>query len=156
LREAAEEVAQCVQSELHAVPSPLHLDDAVELWTARRWYLEALIFLESNRLAKAVEASVSPGGQPLAICLGSAKIHEVQTVRGLIPMHGAPGCLCTFPDAPYGPGFRWPRWCPSCQTRKTNRLNAAKSVLRRRVAAAARSGVLTDGRAQGDPHTQKV
>jgi hypothetical protein len=66
LLEAAEEVAQCVQSELHALASPLRLDDAVELWTARRWYLQALIFLESNRLAKAVETRVSPKRQPLA------------------------------------------------------------------------------------------
>lgn len=138
LRDAAETVLAAVQAALHAQPSPLDLDDAVQLWSARRWSLEALIYIRDNRLAKEVEASVSPGGQPLAICIGSAKKHVVQTVRGPIPMHGYGGCLRVFSDASAGSGRRWPRLCPDCRSTRTNDLNKARAALRKRAVGAPR------------------
>jgi hypothetical protein len=135
---AAEDAAACVQQRLHALPLPLLLDESVELWTARRWYLEALIYLDGNRLAKDVETRVSPGGQPLAICVGSAKRELVVVyVRGRvqeIEMRGYIGCLRTFPDTPFGRGKRWPRLCPDCRTRRSNATKKARTALQRRVA----------------------
>ena len=135
LLEAAETVAEHVQRRMHALPSPLELDEAVDLWTGRRWALQALIVVGGgeNALAKQVEARVSPGGQPLAICLGSAKVHQVQTIAGIVPMHGYQGCLRTFPDPPAGRGKRWPRLCPECRRAQSNALAAAKNELRRHV-----------------------
>ena len=129
LLEAATEVATIVQRELHGRPSPLELAAATELWHFRHGYLNALYYLDGNgsRLAKDVEARVSPGGKPLAICLGSNKREDVETVVGPLPMAGYIGCLQTFPDIAYGPGRRWPRLCPECRSRRTNARNAPRA-----------------------------
>jgi hypothetical protein len=135
LREAVEKVATVVQRELHERPSPLTMSEAHELWTYRRTYLNALIYLDGNRLAKEIEAKAAPNGQPLAICLGSTNLREqVMTLRGPITMHGYGGCLRTFPDLPFGTGRRWPRLCPKCEPRRSNAKKKAISDLQRRVA----------------------
>jgi hypothetical protein len=137
LLEAAEEIATMVQRELHERSSPLTMDDAHELWNARRGYLTALIFLDGggNRLAKDVEASVAPNGQPLAICLGSTNRRDrVMTMRGPLTLHGYVGCLRTFPDLPFGRGRRWPRLCPKCEPQRSNAKRKAITELQRRVA----------------------
>lgn len=135
LLEAVEEVAAIVQRELHERPSPLTMTEAFELWHLRRTYLNALIHVGGNRLAKEVEAKASPDGQPLAICLGSTNLREqVVTVRGPMTMHGYGGCLRTFPDLPFGPGRRWPRLCPKCEPQRSNARKKAISELQRRAA----------------------
>ncbi len=135
LLEAAEKVATIVQRELYDLPSPLTMPEAHELWTYRRTYLNALIHLRGNRLAKEVEGRVAPNGRPLAICLGSTNLRErVMTVRGPFTMHGYGGCLRTFPDLLFGPGRRWPRLCPECEPQRSNAKNKAISELQRRVA----------------------
>lgn len=81
-----------------------------------------------------MEARVAPGGQPLAICLGSAKHEVVPTFIGLLKMPGYIGCLRTFPDLPFGQGRRWPRLCPQCKPRRSNAKNKTIHELQRRVA----------------------
>ena len=106
LLEACEEIAAVVQEELHTLPSPLTMDQAVELWQLPAWLPERADppRLGGHRLAKEVEAKVAPNGQPLAICLGSNRRHQVETVRGPMTMQGYCGCLRTFPDLPFGRG----------------------------------------------------
>ncbi len=48
LLEACEEIAAVVQEELHTLPPPLTMDQAVELWQLRRGYLNALIHLDGH------------------------------------------------------------------------------------------------------------
>ena len=108
LLEACEEIAAVVQEELHTLPSPLTMDQAVELWHFRHGYLNALIYLGGHRLAKEVEAKVAPNGQPLAICLGSNRRHRVETVRGPMTMQGYWGCLGRSPTFPSGVGIDGP------------------------------------------------
>ena len=136
LLEACEEVAAVVQEELHTLPSPLTMDQAVELWHFRIGYLNALIHLDfdGHSLAKEIETKVAPNGQPLTICIGSNRRHLVETGRGPMTMHGYTGCLRTFPDLPFGRGNRWPRLCPECEPRRSNDKNKAITALRRRVA----------------------
>jgi hypothetical protein len=140
LLEAAEEVAAVVQRELHNRASPLNMLTAIELWRGRLGYLNPLIHLSGNQLAKEVEARVSPDGRPLAICIGSAKVLEVPIfLHGRVQdytLRGFAGCLSTFRDAPYGPGRRWPRWCARCRPRKSNIRDAAIRELQRRTAEA--------------------
>lgn len=143
LLEAAEVVAVVVQRALHERLSPLEPLESFELWDARVGYLNPLIYLGGNELAKNVDAQAAPNGQPLTICVGSSgDVHvEVDAWQGdLLTRHtlrGFGGCRRTFPDAPYGPGRRWPRWCPDCRSAKSNAKSAAKAELRRRVARAA-------------------
>jgi hypothetical protein len=143
LIEAVEEVAACVQRELHERESPLDMLVAPELWHTRLWYLTALIYRKGNQLAKEIEARASLDGHALAICIGSAKYERVDVyIHGRlqqIEMPGYVGCLRTFPDPPYGPGRRWPRVCPECRSRRSNARNKAVSDLRRRAAAVGRT-----------------
>jgi hypothetical protein len=136
LLEAARAAAAVVQRELHEQPSPVTEPDVDELWYWRRTYLRALIHLGGNRLAKEVEASVAPHGQPLAICLGSTDPGErVMTIGGPTRFYGYVGCLHTFPDLPYGRGRRWPRLCPACEPQRSNAKHKAITELQRRRAA---------------------
>ncbi len=66
----------------HNGQAPLALSDAVSIWHARLTYLNALIYVRGNELAKEVELGASPGDRPLAICLGSAKHETVKTLLG--------------------------------------------------------------------------
>ena len=93
LVEACEKIAAVVQEELHRLPSPLTMDQAVELWHFRLGYLNALIHLDfgGHSLAKEIEAKVAPNGQPLTICIGSNRRHQVETHRGPMTMHGYMG-----------------------------------------------------------------
>ena len=108
--------------------------EAIELWCFRHGYLNALLYLGGTRLAKEIEARVSPGSQPLAICLGSPKAEVVVTIRGPVTMQGYVGCLRTFPDLPFGPGRRWPRLCDECEPQRSNAKAKAARALQRRVA----------------------
>lgn len=144
LHEAAEEVLRCVQQDLHefhAHREPLAMDmNTIALWKARVIAITALDWMGGQQFAKEVEAQVSLGEQPLALCVGSTK-REPVTIYSHgrfreIKMAGYIGCLRTFPDPPYGPGRRWPRLCPDCRVRRSNAKSRAKNELRRRTAAA--------------------
>jgi hypothetical protein len=143
LPEAANDLLGSVQRRLyryHDASEPLEVvgdSGVVILDGARFTALRALVLLGGTRLAKDVEASVAPNGQPLAICVGSTTREQVQVYfRGRLeewPMSGYLGCLHTFPDAPFGPGRRWPRQCSRCRPRRTNHRKAAQAALRRRA-----------------------
>jgi hypothetical protein len=140
LIEAAEEVAQWVQAELHARGAePLNLRDATSLWFARLSYQNPLYELGGDQLWKQIETGASPDAAPRSICVGSNKPIRVTAFHLGRPvvevMHGYLGCLRTFPEAPYGRGRPWARWCPSCRSRKNNAKNKAIRELRRRMAS---------------------
>ncbi len=142
LLEAAEEVATVVQrklGEFHDRAVPLTEQQAVELWHARLSYMNPLVYLGGNRLAKDVERHAAPSNEALTICVGSRKREAVTTLIGEITMTGYVGCLRIFPDAEYGPGRRWPRLCPSCRCAKTNARNAKKRDLQKLAAHVAAS-----------------
>lgn len=141
LAEAAENVARWVQAELHTYGNePLELRDVWDLWNLRLGYQNALYWLDGNcdRLWKEVESRVAPGGVALSICVGSNKRIGVPVFfhgKPLVEtMHGYLGCLRTFPEAPYGRGRPWSRWCPQCRSRKTNAKRRAITAFQRRIA----------------------
>jgi hypothetical protein len=71
LLEAAETVAAVVQHALHFCRSPIDPLESFDLWHARLGYLNPLIYLGGNELAKRIDAQAAPNGQPLTICVGS-------------------------------------------------------------------------------------
>jgi hypothetical protein len=138
LQEAAEEIAGWLQRELHARrPGPLTLGETSVLWGWRVMYLNALYYRGGHRLAKTVEARVSPNQEPLSICVGSNRRAPVTVfLHGRpqeFPLHGWQGCLKPFPETPYGRGRQWARWCPECRGAKSNAKQAAIRRLRRRA-----------------------
>jgi hypothetical protein len=141
LSEAAAAVAAVVQHALHQYRSPIEPLEQFDIWHARLGYLNALIYLGGNELAKRVDAEAAPNGRPLTICVGSTKHVPVEAWQGdrltRHTLRGFGGCGRTFEDAPYGPGRRWPRWCPHCRSAKSNAKSAAVAELRRRVRRAA-------------------
>ena len=147
LEEAATDMARSVQRRLylfHDAGEPLDVVVDLCLVRARFAALTALDHLGNlgelggQRFAKTVEAGVAPNGQPLAVCVGSQKREQVPLYFRGRPeewlMAGYLGCLRTFPDAPFGPGRRWPRFCPDCGQRRTNDRSKKRTGVRRRAA----------------------
>jgi hypothetical protein len=115
LQQAAEQVLTCVQRELQGRPSPLDLPAAGELWRARHFAIDALIFQRDNKHAKETERRLVAPDLPLAICIGSRKRRKIKTRAGQLEI-GALGCLSTFPDTARSAGQMWPEWCPNCRS----------------------------------------
>lgn len=140
LLEAATEAAGCLQAVLHELGGRTDLGWAIMLHHLRWKYLAALQRRGGNRLAKRVERDVAPNGQPLAICVGGQSDRRIALVTSsgrtwTQTLGHVGGCGRTFPDLPFGPGKRWPTWCPGrCADAKSNAAARAETELKLRAA----------------------
>lgn len=130
---AAERVVAEVQRQFRRREASIERAEAVELYWAQRWALDAVVWMSSHRVAKETQVRLAEG-RPLTICVGSGRGRSVVTVAGTFRISGG-GCFRVFEDATRPSGVMWAQWCEDCRPSKgkKNRLRSEERALKRRV-----------------------